>query len=271
MVAFQPGNRSSGSPAAWAVDQIGTMLSPCSPRIKAVTCVGGRSIPSAIRLRNRAVSSTVPSPMTWLDGRSSCRAARYVSTSTGLETTRTIASRFEPGRGDLAEDVQEQLDIAVDQVEAALVGLAPQAGGDHDGVALGDRLVPRGADPLIGDERGPVEQVEGLPLDLVGVEVDQVDLADDAAALEREGRGRAHQAAAADDADFHESCLLSGSGRLYLAAPFRACMTWSVIARTRASESTPPLDAWPLLEGWTPSGRSGRRRGLHPRSGEATA
>ena len=76
----------------------------------------------------------------------------------------------------------------------------------HDDVALGDRLVAGGADPLIGDERGPVEQVERLALDLVGVEVDQVDLADDAAALEREGRGRADQAAAADDADFHESC-----------------------------------------------------------------
>ncbi len=77
-----------------------TRSGPCCRRARrgssAVTCVGGRPIPSAIRLRNRAVSSTVPSPMTWLDGRSSCRAARYVSTSTGLETTRMIASRLSP-------------------------------------------------------------------------------------------------------------------------------------------------------------------------------
>jgi hypothetical protein len=33
----QPGNFSSGRPAACAADQIGTMLSPCSPRIVAVT------------------------------------------------------------------------------------------------------------------------------------------------------------------------------------------------------------------------------------------
>ena len=39
---------------------------------------------------------------------------------------------LQPGRLDLAEDVQEELDVAVDQVEAALVGLAAQAGGDHD-------------------------------------------------------------------------------------------------------------------------------------------
>ena len=64
-VEFQPGNCSSGNPAAWAVDQIGTMLSPCSPRISAVTCVGGSSSSSAIRLRNRAVSSCVPRPITW--------------------------------------------------------------------------------------------------------------------------------------------------------------------------------------------------------------
>jgi hypothetical protein len=88
----------------------------------------------------------------------------------------------------LAEDVQEQLDVAVDQVEAAFVGLAPQPRRDHDDVAFGDRLVARRADPLVGDERGAVEQIEGLTLDLVGVEVDQVDLADDPATLQCEGR-----------------------------------------------------------------------------------
>jgi hypothetical protein len=49
-----------------------------------------------------------------------------------------------------------------------------------------------------------VEQVEGLSLAEVGVDVDQVESADDAPALEGEGRARADQAAAADDADFHE-------------------------------------------------------------------
>ncbi len=58
----------------------------------------------------------------------------------------------------------------------------------HDQVALGDRLVAGRADPLIGDERGAVQQVEGLAADLVGVQVDQVDLADHAAALQGKGR-----------------------------------------------------------------------------------
>ena len=55
-------------PPACAADQIGTMLSPCSPRIMAVTWVAGSFRASAIRLRNRAVSSCVPRPMTCVGG-----------------------------------------------------------------------------------------------------------------------------------------------------------------------------------------------------------
>ena len=75
-LAVQPGYLSSGRPAAWAVDQRGTMLSPCSPRMVAVTWVAGRFRASAIRERKRLVSSRVPRPMTWLAGRPSCEAAR---------------------------------------------------------------------------------------------------------------------------------------------------------------------------------------------------
>jgi len=53
------------------VEQIGTMLSPCSPRTSADICVGGISRCWAIRLRKRMVSSCVPSPITWSAGRSS--------------------------------------------------------------------------------------------------------------------------------------------------------------------------------------------------------
>ena len=53
-----------------------------------------------------------------------------------------------------------------------------------DDVALGNRLVAGRADALIGDQRGAVQQVEGLAADLVGVQVDQVDLADDRRRIE---------------------------------------------------------------------------------------
>ena len=91
---------------------------------------------------------------------------------------------LDAGRGGLAEDAQEELDVAIDQVEPALVRLAAQAGGDDDDVAFRDRLISRRPDPLIGDERRAVEQVKGLSAHLVGVQVDQVDLADDARRIE---------------------------------------------------------------------------------------
>ena len=40
-----------------------------------------------------------------------------------------------PRLADLAQDAEEQIDVAVDQVEPAFVGLAPQAGRDADDVA----------------------------------------------------------------------------------------------------------------------------------------
>ena len=42
---------------------------------------------------------------------------------------------LEAGLGDLAQDAQEQIDVAIDQVQPAFVGLAAQAGRDADQVA----------------------------------------------------------------------------------------------------------------------------------------
>src|SRR3954469_15510391 len=56
-VALKPGNCSSGNPFTVALDQIGTMLSPCSPRIRAFTCFAGRRRRRAIRLRERAAGT----------------------------------------------------------------------------------------------------------------------------------------------------------------------------------------------------------------------
>ncbi len=94
---------------------------------------------------------------------------------------------LEPRPLHLAEDIQEQLDVAIDQVKPAFVGLTPQAGGDQDQVALGDCLIAGSANALVGDERRAVQQVERLALAQVGVDVDQIDRADDPAALQGKG------------------------------------------------------------------------------------
>ncbi len=130
-------------------------------------------------------------------------AARYVSTSTGFETTSTTASRLHAGLLNLAENAEEQIDVAIDQIEPAFVRLAAQAGRDADHVARRDLLVAAGANHLIGHERAAVQQVERLAGGQLGVDVEQRDLADDAAGLQGKARARADQSAAADDADFH--------------------------------------------------------------------
>src|SRR5207248_3707184 len=120
---------------------------------------------------------------------------------------------------DLVEDADEEVDVAADEVEAALVGLAAQAGGDDDDVAAGDLVHAAGADALVGDEAGAVEQVGRLALGEILVGVDEADAADDAAALQGERGRAADQATAADDADFH------GSSSGYHTAPARAAIT----------------------------------------------
>src|SRR5580704_61752 len=68
------------------------MLSPCSPSIMAETCVGGTFKWLARMPRSRVVSSIVPSPKIRCGPCGSSFTARYVSTSTGFETTNTNAS-----------------------------------------------------------------------------------------------------------------------------------------------------------------------------------
>jgi len=110
---------------------------------------------------------------------------------------------LEPRGGGLLENRQKELDVAIDQVQPALIGLAPQSGRNHDDVARGDEFVTAGADPLVGRQRGAVEQVERLAGGELGVGVDQVDGRNDPAALEREGRRGPHQPTAADDTASH--------------------------------------------------------------------
>src|SRR5205807_1332709 len=97
---------------------------------------------------------------------------------------------------------QEEIDVAIDEIKTALVGFAAQTGGDDDDIARGNIVHRAGADALVGAETGAVQQVERLALGHVLVGVDDAEVTGDAAALKRERRHAANQAAAADDADF---------------------------------------------------------------------
>ncbi len=63
---------------------------------------------------------------------------------------------------DLIENAREQIDVAIDQVQPALVRLAAQTGGDADHVAIGNVFIAARLNHLIGDERAAVHEIEAL-------------------------------------------------------------------------------------------------------------
>ena len=95
--AFIPAARqksSKSAPEMFALDQTATSLSPCSPSMNAWTL--RLSTPSLRPRRHltRAVSRTVPEPMTRSGGNPESESAYPVRMSTGFATTSRIASRL---------------------------------------------------------------------------------------------------------------------------------------------------------------------------------
>ena len=101
------------------------------------------------------------------------------------------------------ENAVEQCHVAVDQIQPALVGLAPQPGGDANQIAVGDLFVAAGVNYLVGRDRCAVHQIERLSFGHLGVYVQQGDFPDQLARLQGKCRTRADQSAAANNADFH--------------------------------------------------------------------
>ena len=149
------------------------------------------------------MSSCVPRPRTRCQGKPRALHRQIGQHIDRIADDDQVGVLLEAGRLDLIEQRQEQIDIAIDEVEPALVRLAAQAGGDDDDIAGRHIAHVAGADALVGDQAGAVQQVERLALGHVLVGVDEADAADDAAALQGIGRHAADQTAAADDADFH--------------------------------------------------------------------
>ncbi len=103
----------------------------------------------------------------------------------------------------VGQNAAEQLDVAVDQVEAAFVGLAAQSRRDDDEIRVGGLLGAAAGDPLIGHERAAVHQIERLAVGQLAVHVDQGDLADHPPGLQREARAGTDESTAADDCHLH--------------------------------------------------------------------
>jgi hypothetical protein len=126
----------------------------------------------------------------------------------GVRDDQHDGARFQSGLEALVENADEQVGVAVDEVEAAFIGLAAQAGGDADDVAGGNVLVAAGGDDLVGDAWCAVQQVERLSGGQLGVDIENRDFTDNAAALEGIRGGGADKTAAADDGDFHGEFMI---------------------------------------------------------------
>ena len=141
----------------------GTIVSPCPPKSMAETSSTLTPSSMAMKVRNRAVSSTPAWPITRRGGKPVTCHARWTMASSGLLTTITIASGLVRliSRGHRADDPG----VGRQQVVAAHARLARHAGGDHHHVAGRGVVVAGRADDLgveADDRRGL--QVEGLAL-----------------------------------------------------------------------------------------------------------
>ncbi len=161
---------------------------------------------------------------------------------------------LQAGRLYLVEQTKEQIDVAIDQIEPALLGLAAQAGRNDDDVAGRDIAHVAGSDALVRNQTSTMKKVGGHALGHAFISVDYADTTDHAAALKGIGRHAADQAAATDNGDFHGDPFrarrrLAAKGAIIYALA-NAAITCSVTSLTSVSTSGVCAE-WPLLLGET--------------------
>lgn len=114
---------------------------------------------------------------------------------------------------EVVENRLEERDVAVDELEAGLVGLAAETGGyDHTVAAVDHAVIAAAGEPLVRRERCAVAQVQSLARGHFRVHVDERHLADHAAELKRVRRVGSDAATTANDADLHCPIMAASGG-----------------------------------------------------------
>jgi len=109
------------------------------------------------------------------------------------------------------KNAAEQGHVSIDQIEPAFVGLAAQPGRNADDIGVLCSLRPGGGDPLIGGESGAVQQVESLSFDQFLIDIDEIDLANDAPELQGGSRTRADKSSPSNDRNLHLVIPVAGA------------------------------------------------------------
>ena len=121
----------------------------------------------------------------------------------GVAHHNEVSVLLQARRLDLIEQREEEIDVTIDEIEPALIGLTAQAGGDDDHIAACDFTHIARADANVRGQTHAVQQLGGVAESRVLVGIDEAKAADRAAALKRVSGTAADQSAAADNADFH--------------------------------------------------------------------
>jgi len=107
------------------------------------------------------------------------------------------------GRLDAIQYLREKRNVAIDQVQARFIGFAPKPSRDQEDIAIGSACIIAGINPLVRGESGAVLKVERFPVGHVFVGVQDLELRNDAATLQRECRAGTDASAATDNCDLH--------------------------------------------------------------------
>ena len=115
-------------PCGGMLDQIGTMLSPCSPRISALIWLGGNPVSSAMSENEKRGGVELCAQA----DRFGRVVLQVIDRQAGEDIHRVgddeddcilLQSRGLEG----VKNLLEEADVAIDQIQPALVGLSPQA------------------------------------------------------------------------------------------------------------------------------------------------
>ena len=101
------------------------------------------------------------------------------------------------------QNAAEQRNVAVDQVESAFVWLTTQARCDHDHICVFGAFSPAAGDFLRCHQGRTVQQVQGLAFTQFLIDVDEIDLTDNLARLQRKPGTGPNQSTTTNNADFH--------------------------------------------------------------------
>src|SRR5439155_16024214 len=104
---------------------------------------------------------------------------------------------------DAVKNLDEEGDVAIDEIETGFVGFAAEAGGNEENVAVGGVVVIACVNLVVAGESAAVVQVERFAFSKVFIGVEQLNLCHQPSALKCVSCARANSSPSTDNRHFH--------------------------------------------------------------------